>query len=230
MATHHQTPSIEPAPNAGVSPARWRYVGIAAILAIACFLPFAVSGYRLSQFSQVLIYAIALLGLNILTGFNGQISLGQSAFYAIGAYTTALLLDKTAIPYWATVPLAGAGGGGDGRRHRAVQVADLWPGALGALLSAYVSPDSFPVFLSIKFLVGSVVGGIASISGVFIGALFIEFMPNISDQMSKAAPDAIFGMLLIASMYLMPKGAVGVFDFIRVQLRRAVVASSRRDA
>ena len=42
-------------------------------------------------------------------------------------------------------------------------------GALGALLSAYVSPDSFPVFLSIKFLVGSVVGGIASISGVSSG-------------------------------------------------------------
>jgi branched-chain amino acid transport system permease protein len=38
-------------------------------------------------------------------------------------------------------------------------------GALGVLLSAYVSPDSFPVFLSIKFLVGCVVGGIASISG-----------------------------------------------------------------
>jgi hypothetical protein len=67
-------------------------VGIVAILAIACTLPFAVSGYRLSQFNQVLIYAIAMLGLNILTGFNGQISLGQGAFYAIGAYTTAILL------------------------------------------------------------------------------------------------------------------------------------------
>jgi branched-chain amino acid transport system permease protein len=85
-----------------------RYAGNAAILAIACSLPFAVSGYRVSQFSQVLIYAIAMLGLNILTGFNGQISLGQGAFYGIGAYTTAILLDKTAIPYWAAVPIAGA--------------------------------------------------------------------------------------------------------------------------
>jgi hypothetical protein len=89
-------------------PPMWRYVGIAAILAIAGILPFAVSGYHLSQFSQVLIYAIAMLGLNILTGFNGQILLGHGAFYGIGAYTTAILLDKTGIPYWSTVPIAGA--------------------------------------------------------------------------------------------------------------------------
>jgi branched-chain amino acid transport system permease protein len=100
-------------------------------------------------------------------------------------------------------------------------------GALGALLSAYVSPDSFPVFLSIKFLVGSVVGGIASISGVFIGALFIEFTPNFADQISKAAPDAIFGMFLIALMYLMPMGAIGLLDFIGIRLRRAAVAKRK---
>src|ERR1700733_15278118 len=88
-------------------PAVWRSLGIAAILATACILPFAISGYHAAQFSQVLIYAIAMLGLNILTGFNGQISLGHGAFYAIGAYTTAILLEKTSIPYWATVPISG---------------------------------------------------------------------------------------------------------------------------
>jgi branched-chain amino acid transport system permease protein len=96
-------------------------------------------------------------------------------------------------------------------------------GALGALLSAYVSPDSFPVLLSIKFLVGSVVGGIASISGAFIGALFIEFTPNFADQISKAAPDAIFGIFLIGLMYLMPTGAMGIFNFIAFRLRRGAV-------
>ena len=336
-ATLNETPSVEHSAYAGLSPTVWRYVGIAAILVIACILPFAVSGYRVSQFSQVLIYAIAMLGLNILTGFNGQISLGQGAFYAIGAYTTAILLDKTGIPYWATVPIAGAiclgagflfglpalrleglylalatftlavaipqilkfkgfdrwtGGvqgiqvdppaapfglplntdrwiyyfcliwtialliiarnllrGRTGRAIIAIRdhplaaatmgvdtalyksltfgVSAMYTGiagALGALLSAYVSPDSFPVLLSIKFLVGSVVGGIVSISGVFIGALFIEFTPNFADQISKAAPDAIFGMFLIALMYLMPKGAIGVLDFIGVRLRRVAAA------
>jgi branched-chain amino acid transport system permease protein len=102
-----ETPPVEAVANR-LSPAKWRCHGIAAILATACILPFAISGYHVSQASQVLSYAIAMLGLNILTGFNGQISLGHGAFYAIGAYTTAILLDKTGIPYWATVPIAGA--------------------------------------------------------------------------------------------------------------------------
>src|SRR5262249_14275830 len=70
----------------------WRVLGIAAVLAGACMLPFAMSGFRLFQFTQVFIYAIALMGLNMLTGYNGQISLGHGAFYAIGAYTTAIMM------------------------------------------------------------------------------------------------------------------------------------------
>ena len=56
-------------------------------------LPFLVKNYRVFQFNLVLVYAIAILGLNILTGFNGQISLGHGAFYAIGAYAAAILMD-----------------------------------------------------------------------------------------------------------------------------------------
>ncbi len=57
-------------------------------------LPFLVKNYRVFQFNLVLVYAIAILGLNILTGFNGQISLGHGAFYAIGAYAAAMLMDR----------------------------------------------------------------------------------------------------------------------------------------
>src|SRR5881397_791442 len=78
------------------------------LLVIACVLPFVVSNYRTFQLTLVLVYAIALLGLNILTGYNGQISLGHGAFYAIGAYAAAILMDKFGVPYWATIPLAGA--------------------------------------------------------------------------------------------------------------------------
>jgi branched-chain amino acid transport system permease protein len=77
------------------------------LLVLACLVPFGVNSYRLMQLTMVLIYSIALLGLNILTGFNGQISLGHGAFYAVGAYTTAILLERTGIPYWATIPIAG---------------------------------------------------------------------------------------------------------------------------
>ena len=71
-------------------PRAWT-LGISAVaLAAALVLMFTLTNFRLFQFSQVFIYAIALLGLNILTGFNGQISLGHGAFYAVGAYTTAV--------------------------------------------------------------------------------------------------------------------------------------------
>jgi branched-chain amino acid transport system permease protein len=54
----------------------------------------------------MIVYAIAVLGLNLLTGFNGQISLGHGAFFAVGAYTAAILIDQAAWPFWATLPAA----------------------------------------------------------------------------------------------------------------------------
>src|SRR5262249_11791281 len=82
-------------------------VGLVALLAIAVALPFTISNFRLFQFSQVLIYAVALLWLNMLTGYNGQISLGHGAFYAIGAYSSAIMIDRWAIHYFWTIPAAG---------------------------------------------------------------------------------------------------------------------------
>src|SRR5262249_10978572 len=95
-----------PAPVVAKAPP-WRLLGIVALIAFAALLPFVMSGFRLFQFTQVFIYAIALMGLNLLTGYNGQISLGHGAFYAIGAYTTAILMDRWDVPYWATLPVAG---------------------------------------------------------------------------------------------------------------------------
>jgi len=298
-----------------------------ALLAFACVLPFVLSNYRIFQAALVLVYAIALLGLNILTGYNGQISLGHGAFYAIGAYCAAILMDQAGAPYWATVPAAGAvcllagflfglpalrleglylalatfalgvsmpqllkyhhlekwtGGvqgiviakpeapaffpriglplnadqwlyfftlgvalvmfllaynllrGRVGRaliairdQHTAAEVMGIntalykslafgvsamftgVAGALGAIAVQFVAPDSFTVFLSITFLVGIVVGGLASLSGALYGALFIQFVPNIADELSKAAPWAIFGIFLIAFVYVMPTGVAG---------------------
>jgi branched-chain amino acid transport system permease protein len=83
-------------------------------------------------------------------------------------------------------------------------------GALGAIAVTFVSPDSFTVFLSISFLVGVVVGGLASIAGAVFGAIFIQFVPNIAGEISKSAPWAIYGVFLIALMYLMPTGVMGM--------------------
>ncbi|HTY79710.1 MAG TPA: branched-chain amino acid ABC transporter permease [Candidatus Bathyarchaeia archaeon] len=81
--------------------------GLVIVLILAVALPFFLSGFRVFQFTQVAIYAIALLGLNILTGYNGQFSLGHGAFYAIGAYTTAIMIDRWNIAYGWTLPTAG---------------------------------------------------------------------------------------------------------------------------
>lgn len=87
---------------------RWQMALLGAGLVIACALPFIVSDYRTFQLTLVMVYAIALLGLNILTGFNGQFTLGHGAFYAIGAYTAAILMAHFEVPYWATLPAAAA--------------------------------------------------------------------------------------------------------------------------
>ncbi len=78
---------------AGLPVRAWKVIGLVAVVLGAVALPFLVSNYRVFQFNMVLVYAIVLLGLNILTGYNGQISLGHGAFYAIGAYVTAVLMD-----------------------------------------------------------------------------------------------------------------------------------------
>ena len=97
-------------------------------------------------------------------------------------------------------------------------------GALGAIAVQFVAPDSFTTFLSISFVVGIVVGGLASISGAIWGALFIQFVPNVADQISKAAPWAIYGAVLLVCMYLMPYGVAGLLRMLtqRLRARRAV--------
>jgi branched-chain amino acid transport system permease protein len=80
----------------------------AGVVVLAVLLPFFFSSYRVSQFTLVLAYAVAALGLNLLVGYSGQISLGHGAFFALGAYTTAILVAKSGWPHLATIPVAAA--------------------------------------------------------------------------------------------------------------------------
>jgi branched-chain amino acid transport system permease protein len=311
---------------------------LSALVVVALLvLPFLVKNYRVFQFNLVLVYAVAILGLNILTGFNGQFSLGHGAFYAFGAYTAAILMDKFGVPYWGTLPVAFivcfvfgflmgwpalrlAGhflalatfalalavpqllkykgiehwtGGVQGIVLSKPQApfsftlfdqplsADRWlyfftlfvsalmfllawnllrgrvgraliairdhpiaatamglnlpifksltfgtsagftglAGALGGIAVAYVSPDSFTVQLSIFLLVGLIVGGLASSPGAIFGGIFIQYVPNIADELSKSAPAAIYGVLLIGLMYMMPTGVMGGLNRLWLRLR-----------
>ena len=69
-------------------------------------LPAFVNDFRAQQFSYVGIYLVALIGLNILTGYTGQISLGHGAFMAIGGYTTAILMTDHGVKDIGTIPIA----------------------------------------------------------------------------------------------------------------------------
>jgi branched-chain amino acid transport system permease protein len=84
-----------------------KLAGYAGLAVLAVAIPFLFGPYRVSQFTLVLIYAVAVLGLNLLVGYSGQISLGHGAFFCLGAYTGAILLDKTSIPHLLTLPAAG---------------------------------------------------------------------------------------------------------------------------
>ena len=76
------------------------------LLLLAGAIPFAAGDIQLFQLTKVLIFAIALLGLNVLVGYNGQISLGHGAFYALGAYSAALLVTHLALPHLVALPVA----------------------------------------------------------------------------------------------------------------------------
>src|SRR5947207_1198929 len=93
---------------AGMPMTRWRLIALAAGLVALAVIPFVMKNFYIFQITLAIIYAIAILGLNLLTGFNGQFSLGHSAFYAIGAYTAAIMMENLGIDYVWTLPAAGA--------------------------------------------------------------------------------------------------------------------------
>jgi branched-chain amino acid transport system permease protein len=77
------------------------------VLAALLLVPLVVKNFIIFQMTMLLIYGVAVLALNILTGGSGQFSLGQSAFYAIGAYTSAILMETFNVNYALTLPVAG---------------------------------------------------------------------------------------------------------------------------
>ncbi len=298
--------------------------------------------YYMFMGQSMLINTIAILGLNLLIGFNGQISLGHSAFFAIGAYTTAILMNFAGWPYYATIPVAaiicfgagflfgfpalkleghylalatftlaiavpqllkykaiagwtgGVGGlildkpdapeftrlgtdqylyylclilamlsfwivrnmlrGRSGRAMMAIRDHAMAAGTMGidtakyktltfgvsagitgvggalsAITVAYVAPDSFTLQLAVSFLVGLVVGGIASLPGCLVGGAFIVLIQNSSQSISDwmkvtfslrydVPAWAIYGILLILLMYFMPRGIMGGIETLWLKL------------
>lgn len=83
----------------------WMLIGLGLLFGV---IPFITSPYMLYVLNTMGIYAIAAVGLNLLIGHTGQISLGHGAFFGVGAYAAAILATKAGFPFWAAVPAAGA--------------------------------------------------------------------------------------------------------------------------
>ena len=85
-------------------------VAFAAVLAVIFLyvIPFAIPSYLVSQFATVLVFTIAIIGINLVTGYGGAITLGHAAFVALGSYTTAILVVRYGWNPYATVPVAAA--------------------------------------------------------------------------------------------------------------------------
>jgi branched-chain amino acid transport system permease protein len=316
---------------------RLGYVAFAALALAVVLLPllFTHATFRTFQFAFVGIYLIALLGLNMLTGYTGQISLGHGAFMGIGAYVTTILVVDHGWNDLLTIPLAGViagavglafglpatrfagpylalatfaiplsfigllkrfphftGGtlgkqlpslhseagfhvranlwiycvswvvalvmlalahlivrGRFGRALRSVRDSEIAAAASGistagvktlafgisafycgvagglfAIANTFVNPDTFPIDLSILLLVGIVLGGAGSLSGMLFGALFVEFIriswgPWLLEQVSHVhhvntrAPGSslvIYGVVLMVVLYIAPAGVSGL--------------------
>ncbi|MQA16036.1 MAG: branched-chain amino acid ABC transporter permease [Pseudonocardiaceae bacterium] len=316
-------------------------VTVLVLVAVALYLPHYYAPYRVFQFTEVLVFAIAVLSLNLLTGYTGQISLGHSFFFAIGAYTTAVMfrdLDVAfvipfvvafvvafvvgfliGIPalrlsgvYLALVTIALAvitpplltrfegltGGsqginidtptapawsgladdqwlyyiclvvaavvfllarnlvrGGVGLSMTAVRDNELAArtmgvnpavpktrtfaysagfagvaGALYTLVVGLVAPGSFTIILAINLLVGTVVGGMATIAGAVFGAAFIGFVPVYTSGINPALGGVIYGAVVILIMFVMPGGVMGLARRIRGWLVTLEEPADRRRA
>jgi branched-chain amino acid transport system permease protein len=308
-----------------------RHIAIGVVIIIALMLPLFMTSFITFQLTLVMIYGLAILGLNLLTGFNGQFSLGHSAFYGIGAYTAAILMDQADFAYYWTLPCAGLlcfvvgflfglpalrlqglylalasfalatampqilkfhlleplTGGVQGiailkpdpppgvplsadqwlyyftlavllvmfagaanliqsRTGRAIMAIRDHPlaaaamginmalyktltfgvsalytgvaGALGAIAVQFVAPDSFTFLLSVSLLVGLVIGGVGSIPGSLVGGLFVLFVPNIAESVSSGLAGAVYGVILLLVIYVMPSGAAGLAHLLAARL------------
>jgi branched-chain amino acid transport system permease protein len=93
-------------------------------------------------------------------------------------------------------------------------------GALGAIVIQFVAPDSFTFFLAVSFFVGLVVGGVGWIPGAVFGGLFILFVPNWAEHISKGLAWAVYGIILILLIYVMPSGAAGLVRVVSERMQR----------
>jgi branched-chain amino acid transport system permease protein len=304
---------------------------LVAACACAAALPLVLPKFVLFQASIMLAFAIAILGLNLLLGYSGQVSLAQGAFFALGAYAFAILVARHGVPVWVALVLsptltsiagvavglpalrlpglqlaivtfglsalvpqiiikfdAFTGGeagirlqtlsvpgwypagmeawnysccllgfllcasvmvrmvhGDSGRSLRAIRDNPLVAEAMGvhsvrvrlaafavsaafagvggslfAMVNAIVNPSSFEAGRSIEFVVAAVIGGLTSIAGAVVGAIFIVFLPDRAGRIDVSLAALLYGVCVIAAILFARHGVVGLLASGTQRIRR----------
>ena len=309
----------------------------ASLIALAALIivPMFLKNFYVFQLTIIVIYAIAILSLNILTGASGQVSLGHSAFFAVGAYAAGIMMEHASIPYPLAIPLAGlicfivgflfgfpalrlkgvylalatfalavaapplfklgtfehwTGGvqgllvtkpeppfelpisqdryvyylslvialiiyllsvnllnSRSGRALMAIRDNEIAAssmgidlalyktlafgisagftgiaGALGAIAVAYIAPDAYTFNFAIALFLGMVIGGVGWLPGSLAGAAFIVLVPNMAESISKGLSGAVFGVFIIAVIFLLPNGARQLAYYVYGAIKKLV--------
>ncbi|WP_127817772.1 branched-chain amino acid ABC transporter permease [Microbacterium sp. CPCC 204701] len=318
-------------------PTRWARTGVwIAVALIVLLVPLLTDRITMRAVGDVAVFAVVIMSSNLLTGVTGQISLAQGAFFGMGAYTTAMLVQNLDMSYWASLPIAvlvaatvgaiaglpalriaglhlalvtlglalvfptailrlGDAGGGPaglsvdkslemppwfpfadsvwtywvlaivmllvllashnllksrtGRTLFAIRDQPLLAAALGTNVRVvkvvtfagasglaglagwmftaqhhFVSPADFGVFLSLNILLAMTLGGAGTVAGPLLGAIFLRFIPDVSDAAGVPlilAP-AVTGVILILALLFLPQGLAGIPSRVAELWRRFI--------
>jgi branched-chain amino acid transport system permease protein len=187
--------------------ARWTVVGLVALLVA---LPLSLSEYYLSILNLILIAVVGALGLNILVGYTGQISVGHGALMSVGAYTAANLITRLHAPFWLAVP-----GGG------------MMAAAIGAVIGV-PSLRIKGLYLAIATLAGQLIiewtiNHVPWISGGVQASIDVP-RPSVLGTQLKTQTQFYFFLLFFAAL-----ATVGTMNLARSRIGRAFIAIRDQD-
>ncbi len=188
--------------------ARWAVLAVAVLAFVV--LPLAVHEYYLSIINLISIAVVGALGLNILVGYTGQISVGHGAFMSVGAYTAANFAVRLGLPFWLSLPLGGL---------------------MAALIGAIVGIPSLRIkglYLAIATLAGQLmiewtINHVAWISGG-VGASIQVPRPSLGGYVIETQRQMYFFLLVFAALAI-----AGTMNLMRSRIGRAFIAIRDQD-
>src|SRR5579864_7484221 len=188
--------------------ARWAVAAFAALFIIVA--PFALGEYYISILNLILIAVVGAIGLDILTGYTGQISIGHGAFMSVGAYTAANLIVRLGLPFWLAIPAGGM---------------------MAALIGVVIGIPS----LRIK----GIYLAVATLAAQFVIEWTINHVTWISggiESSIQVPPPSVFGFKLVTSyqlyfflLFFAVLAIVATLNLMRSRIGRAFIAIRDKD-